>query len=217
MEQEASRGRTQRVTSADGTTIAVVIDGQGPPLVLVHGAGGRSAHIWDLVAPSLAKHFTIYGVDRRGRGGSDDRSEAGGDDLAHEVEDILAVIESAGSPAHLLGHSSGAICALEAALVGAPLQSLVLYEPPIFVPPHLPPGLTDRLQASADAGDLEGVLITFLREGPGVPEAEIAAMRASTSWQERTPRASCAKPAWSRPTGPRRSACGRSARRRSSC
>lgn len=174
----------EHVTSVDGTAIAVAIDGQGPPLVLVHG-GSADHRGWDLVAPSLAERFTTHRVDRRGRGESGDRSEAGGDDLAREVEDILAVIESAGAPAHLLGHSGGAVCALQAALEGAPLRSLVLYEPPIFVPPHRPPGLADRLQASADAGDLEGLLLTFLREGPRVPEAEIEALRASPGWQAR--------------------------------
>ena len=48
-----------------------------------------------------------------------------------------------------------------------------------------PPGLAQRLQASADAGDLEGLLITFLREGLRMPEEEIAALRASPGWQPR--------------------------------
>ena len=174
----------EHVTSADGTTIAVAIDGQGPPLVLVHG-GNADHHNWDLIAPSLAERFTTYRVDRRGRGMSDDHSDGGDDDLAREVEDILAVIESVGSPVHLLGHSSGAICALEAALNGAPLRSLILYEPPIYVPPYQPSGLADRLQALADAGDLEGLMVTFMREGPRMPEAEIAALQASPGWQAR--------------------------------
>ena len=145
------------VTSADGTTIAVASDAQGPGLVLIHG-GSADHHTWDLVTPPLVEHVRTYRLDRRGRSRSDDRSEAGDDALAREVEDILAVTASAGPPVHLLGHSSGAICALEAALTGAPLRSLILYEPPISVPPQQASGLADRLQPFADAGDLEGLV-----------------------------------------------------------
>ena len=82
----------------------------------------------------------------------------------------------------------GAICPpqrllvtpFEETLAALPLRCLILYEPPIFVPPHRPSGLADRLQAWADAGDLEGLMVTFMREGPRVPEAEIAALRAGT-------------------------------------
>lgn len=175
----------ERVTSADGTAIAVAKKGQGPPLVLVHGGSGDHRN-WDLVAPSLAEHFTTYSMDRRGRGASEDRGGADGDDLGHEAEDILAVAASAGPPVHLLGHSSGAVCALTAAISGTPLRSLILYEPPIYVPPYRPPaGLADRLQALAEAGDLENVVVTHMRQGWHASEKEIAVLRASPGWGTR--------------------------------
>jgi pimeloyl-ACP methyl ester carboxylesterase len=77
------------------------------------------------------------------------------------------------------------VCALEAALQGADVRTLLLYEPPLDVSPDFPRGLADRLQPFADAGDMEGLLVTFLREGPRLPDAEITVMRASPSWQAR--------------------------------
>jgi haloacetate dehalogenase len=52
-----------------GTTINVVKGGDGPPLLLLHGA--PQSHVsWRLVAPQLAKQFTVVAADLRGYGDS---------------------------------------------------------------------------------------------------------------------------------------------------
>ena len=52
-----------------GTTIHGVIGGQGPPLLLLHGA--PQSHItWRMVAPDLAKTYTVVATDLRGYGDS---------------------------------------------------------------------------------------------------------------------------------------------------
>src|SRR5262245_21107706 len=52
-----------------GATINVVTGGQGPPLLLLHGA--PFTHIsWRLVAPDLAKQYTLVMPDLRGYGDS---------------------------------------------------------------------------------------------------------------------------------------------------
>jgi haloacetate dehalogenase len=52
-----------------GTTIHVVKGGQGPPLLLLHGA--PQTHLsWRLVAPQLAKQYTVIAPDLRGYGDS---------------------------------------------------------------------------------------------------------------------------------------------------
>jgi len=61
------------VTSADGTAIAYERTGAGPALIVVDGAlCSRSFGPSPKLAPLLARHFTVYTSDRRGRGQSSD-------------------------------------------------------------------------------------------------------------------------------------------------
>jgi pimeloyl-ACP methyl ester carboxylesterase len=172
------------VASKDGTPIAYRRSGQGPPLVLVHGTTADHSR-WSPVLPAFERHFTVYGVDRRGRGGSGDSE---GYSIWREFEDVAAVVDSLGEPAFLLGHSYGAVCALEAALLTRNIRKLVLYEPPLDVTADEkinPPGLIDRLEALLAAGDREEVVATMLREAAGVPPEVLEYMRTLPAWQAR--------------------------------
>jgi pimeloyl-ACP methyl ester carboxylesterase len=103
----------ETIHSKDGTPIAHQRSGIGAPLVLVHGTGGAYTR-WEPILTALQTHFTVYAVDRRGRGESGDADTYA---IEREFEDIAAIVDSLGEPALLLGHSFGAICALEAALL----------------------------------------------------------------------------------------------------
>lgn len=52
-----------------GATINVVSGGQGPPLLLLHGAP-QSLATWYKIAPQLAKEYTVVAADLRGYGDS---------------------------------------------------------------------------------------------------------------------------------------------------
>jgi pimeloyl-ACP methyl ester carboxylesterase len=171
------------VTSHDGTGIACERTGAGPPLVLVHGTTGTSRR-WAPVLPLLEPHFTVYAMDRRGRGDSGDTAPYA---MEREFEDVAAVIDSVGEPVNLLGHSFGAICALEAACRTPNIRALVLYEPPIPTPGHevFDPAQVQRLQALLDAGDREGLLTVFFRDINGMPPAQFEQFRASPMWAAR--------------------------------
>ncbi len=58
--------------------------------------------------------------------------------IESEVSDVLSVAGAAGDWVLVVGHSSGAVVALEAALVSPSLfAGLVLYEPPVAVAKRL--------------------------------------------------------------------------------
>jgi len=95
------------------------------------------------------------------------------------------VVDSLGEPAILLGHSYGALCALEALLLTRNVSKLVLYEPGIEVAGQeiYSPADIERLEVLLGAGDCDGVLATFMREVAGLPpetvEHAVAARLAS--------------------------------------
>jgi len=169
-------------TSKDGTRIAYSRSGSGPPLVLVHGTTADRTR-WARVLPELEPHFTVYAMDRRGRGGS---SDAGEYDIEREFEDVAAVIDAVGEPVFLLGHSYGAICSLEASILTDKVRRLVLYEPPIPIEgPVYPPGVPERIQALVNAGDPEAALEVFFREVVRMPDREFEVYRTLPAWKVR--------------------------------
>ena len=174
--------RLQTFDSKDGTLIAFERSGHGPPLVLVHGTTADHTR-WKPVLPGFEMFFTVYAMDRRGRGGSGD---APGYDLENECDDVAALLDSIGQPAFLLGHSYGAICALEASMRTQNVRKLVLYEPPIRTDAAPdPPGILDRLSALLDAGDREAVVTTFFRHVVHTSDDDLRMLRALPNWPAR--------------------------------
>ncbi len=114
-------------TSADGTTIAYEIHGDGEPLVVITGAiCHRGFFPVRRGAKILARRFRVYSYDRRGRGGSGDTPPWS---LEREVADVEAMIDAAGGRAAIYGHSSGAVLAAHAAhRLGSKVDGVVLYD-----------------------------------------------------------------------------------------
>ena len=167
------------ITSADGTKLAGRHSGRGSPLVLVHGGLG-DVDAFALLEPLLAEQHTVWVYSRRGRGSSGDGVDHG---LDREVDDVLAVLEAAGGPAHLFGHSSGAFFALCAAAKRPALRSLLLYEPPLRFD-RIDVGVVARVQAALDRGNPDHALETFFPH-VSVTAAEAQVLRAIEQVWER--------------------------------
>ena len=168
------------VTAGDGVRLACQVAGQGPPLMMVHGAGsGRSS--LDLVRPHLEPRLTVWALDRRGRGDSEDANRYA---LELEVEDVAAAVRAAGPATLLFGHSYGGLLAAAAAGRLDGLARLVLYEPPMG-------GVLadeewiDRFEARVNAGQRESAVRDFMHDVGGYSHAEIDAMRGTPAWEGR--------------------------------
>lgn len=175
---------TETVTSNDGTRIGLRISGEGPPLLFVHGTTADYKS-WDAISVHLQPHFTVYAMDRRGRGMSGDSPDY---TLAREAEDVAAAVASIGTSGFLCGHSFGGLCCLEAVLLTGAIQQLILYEP--LIPgavPTGPEGLGDRLRTLVEEGELEAAMDIFLREEAQIPAPELAAYRRSELYAQRIP------------------------------
>lgn len=187
------------VTSPDGTPIAVFSSGDGPPLLLVHGATADHT-TWRSLGPVLEPRFRLLAVDRRGRGASGDGPEYS---IELEYEDLAAVADvvadEAGAPVDVIGHSYGGRCALGAALLTPSIGRLVVYEGAPSPPGaddlggqlgrggsgYRPAGVERRIAQLVEAGDRDAALETFMREIVRMPPADLAAFRADPIWPVR--------------------------------
>ncbi|HSE27707.1 MAG TPA: alpha/beta hydrolase [Gemmatimonadales bacterium] len=171
-----------RTRSRDGTAIAYERRGEGPPLIVVSGAlCSRAFGAQPKLTELLARRFTVYDWDRRGRNESGDTAPYA---VARELEDLAALIGEAGGSAHLLGFSSGAALALEAAAAGLPVRKLALYEPPYVgrrnggpEPDH-----RGRLEALLGAGRRGAAVRYFMADMVGMPRIVAWAMRLFPMW-----------------------------------
>jgi pimeloyl-ACP methyl ester carboxylesterase len=172
------------VTSKDGTSISWRRDGEGHPVVLVHGACGDRGN-WINCTPHLAPAHAVYAIDRRGRGRSGD-----GPDYAIELEyeDVAAVLDAVaeheGSPVTLVGHSYGGLVALGAVRLTSAVGRLVLYEPPVLLSRL---GGFDRVLEQVEvhlrADRRTEAALTFLREI--LSDQEVAGVRAfAPAWRQ---------------------------------
>ena len=175
-----------KVASADGTQIAFERTGSGPPLVLVHGGAAGDHTRWELagVRAAFAERFTVYAMDRRGRGESGDAAEY---EMERESEDVAAVVDAVGDPVTLLGHSSGALFSLEAALRTDNLHRLILYEPVFRIGDYEPydAELMAEMETLLGDGKNEQALVLFLRDAVHLTSDEIDVLRSAPSWQGR--------------------------------
>jgi len=106
---------------------ALVREGDGPPVVLLHGLTAN-ARYWDgLVNAGLDRRSTIA-LDLRGRGLSDQPTDSY--DLAAHAQDVLAVLDELGHErAVLCGHSYGGLLGVYmAALHPARVAGLVVID-----------------------------------------------------------------------------------------
>ena len=168
----------EKVTSSDGTRIAFERLGEGPALMIV-GGSLADHRFYAPLANELAKSFTVYSFDRRGRGQSGDTEPYA---VEREVDDVGALIAHAEEPVLVYGHSAGSALALRAAASGLDIAKLALADPPFT-----PRGEDDeaakaehaeqaaRIRELNDRGDYEGSAKFFLKDY-GLSDEDLEAM-----------------------------------------
>lgn len=93
------------LVSIGDAELSTEIAGDGPPLLLVAGLGGKGS-FWDAQVPALRERFRVITHDHRGTGGSSRSSIVYS--AAQMAEDVVRLMDALGlERAHLCGHSTG--------------------------------------------------------------------------------------------------------------
>src|SRR6188472_4266742 len=141
---------TSRFVKAGGLRQHIVVGGDGPPLLLVHG-WPENWYQYRALMPALARHFTVIAVDQRGMGLTEKPDS--GYDSAALANDLVALMDALGYERFsVIGLDTGMVISYALAadhpdrvarlVVGeAPLPGVTNPPPPLFLPgpavPHL--------------------------------------------------------------------------------
>ncbi len=163
----------------DGTDVRAVDEGHGPAILVIHPGldDGRS---WGKVAARLSSEFRVVRIVRRHY-----RLDlpVAGYSMTKEVGDVLALAQAIGQPTVLVGHSSGAVVALEALAVSpGRFAGAVLFEPPVATGPPDPAASRQLALANAAiaAGEPGKAVQIFIRDIVGLPAFSARMLRLLT-------------------------------------
>ena len=119
--------------SLDGAELDYQVSGTGESVVFIHGAFIADTFRPLLVEPTLAGHYRLILYHRRGYAGSSLASEP--ISVARQAADCRALLRHLDvERSHVMGHSYGAIVALQLALdTPSVVHSLALLEPGLMV------------------------------------------------------------------------------------
>lgn len=145
---------------------------KGEALLLLHGGLSQTSHFDQSVLPAIEDKFHIFGYDRTGHGFTGDRD--GSMHFQFQYEEAVAYLEDVvKEPAHLIGHSDGAIIALMVAMQKPELvKSVVLFGGLFHFSGTLP---MPEFDGNISQADLDEYAATS-PDGPGTLEAKIRKM-----------------------------------------
>lgn len=112
-------GAEEHFFDSDGVKIRYTVEGEGPPVLLIHGFTASGDLNWRLpkITELLAEDYRVITIDNRGHGRSDKPTdvEAYGANMAH---DALRLLDHLDLPAaHFVGYSMGGMITMKAAAI----------------------------------------------------------------------------------------------------
>ncbi len=117
----------------DGLTLAYREQGDGEPVVFVHGSAS-DLRTWEKQVPAIGTSYRAVAYSRRYARPNEDIGPGLDDQMLPHVDDLVSFLRAIdAAPAHLVGNSWGAfICLLTAIRHPQVVRSLVLEEPPVL-------------------------------------------------------------------------------------
>ncbi|MBF6059210.1 alpha/beta hydrolase [Nocardia terpenica] len=163
---------TDSVVSPDGTRIVYHVQGQGVPLVIVHGSIATT-DMYRGIADLLAPHYRVVLMERREYGPSGTGPRPC--DFTRQAADLAAVLDAMGEPAFVFGHSFGGLVALHAMSDSPAVPRLALYEPSVALAGPVLARVQTKARELVAAGREQDALLEFFtaRADPPPPADQL--------------------------------------------
>ena len=162
--------RNVRMIETNGVRLKVIVEGNGPLLLLLHGFP-QCAYLWrNQIDDLVAAGYQVAVPDQRGYGGSDKPAEVEAYDLLQLSADAVGIADALGHETFtLVTHDWGAIVGWHVALLYPQRVNAVFA---LSVPPTIgtPVGALTRQENFGD-----NFVYTVYFQQPGVAEAELDA------------------------------------------
>lgn len=153
---------TNLIPTRGGSIVRVVTEGDGAPVLAIHGLGGGS-YFFEGCARRLAERYQVAAVDLPGTGAS---TTSVVPSMSVWVADLADVIEArCGQPCVIVGHSLGTIVALELWRARPELVRAMVFVGGL---PKPRPVVCERLRARAEAIRRDGMAGWGLQVASGV-------------------------------------------------
>lgn len=122
-----------RTANVNGITLAYRGQGEGEPVVFVHGTAS-DLRAWSRQVPAIGASHRAVAYSRRYARPNEDIAPGVDDQMLPHVDDLVSFLQAIdAAPAHLVGNSWGAfVCLLAAIRRPQVVRSLVLEEPPVL-------------------------------------------------------------------------------------
>lgn len=165
-----------RWTGGAGERLRYLQAGEGPPVVLIHGALSAAEDVHEALVDTLGEERTIYAFDRPGHGWSD-RVRWSSASVQRQAEVLLGALGELGLRRPVLvGHSYGGSTALAMALAAPEaVAGVVAVSPAMFPEPRLEQ-LLFGARAAPGGGDL------YARTGGRVTDPSVLAVLWEAMW-----------------------------------
>ena len=111
--------------------------GEGPPIFLMHGWGGRRGDLRAFVKPLVSVGYRVVALDGPGHGESENGPAGPGRATILEFSEALAILSAQEGPAHaVIAHSLGCMATAVAVRDGLVASRLVFLAPMAQVAPY---------------------------------------------------------------------------------
>jgi 2-succinyl-6-hydroxy-2,4-cyclohexadiene-1-carboxylate synthase len=144
--------------AANGVQFSVEVDGEGPPLVLLHGFTGSAAS-WRSHSAVFGRKFKTLAIDLLGHGHSDSPADPARYRMESCVEDLTTLFDRLGlHRLHLLGYSLGGRVALHLAASGSDRIGTLVLE-------SASPGIAGQAERQARVASDEALANSIEQQG----------------------------------------------------